>query len=504
MKCIAIKYQTTMRTVKCTVILIGLFVLPSIFAQDSLRYNVDFIEVVHHLISETYTSNPAALCFMPKVEYGNIFLQYGAYNGNFKPVMRGNGGQQYKFSTQKFKRLNNTVFWGKFDVEKSYERGADFNSTNDAYGNTPYLMIDTVGDDLIDREFYTLSGAFSHPLSKFKIGGLINYKAGLTAQNHDPRAKSTLSALTLKPGVFYEFGAHKIGAHFLYQYYNEEVDVNIVQHNTQHNMFYMLGLRAAVKQSAASFARVYQNNVRAAELQYAVGGMLITLSRSWFNQTVQDGGTGTYASWVAIKDFGSLRSSKNALHAVYGFGKTEYKHQLKGFIAVENRIGTEIEQRLAKYDEQFEFEWVTLNAQDAYTHFKLDAGINYSLMKMQEHFTNDYTFNLNLNYSKSNEKYIPFNDRQSFSNLMFGADFSKKININTFFVDVGGGLMYRLNMDKDLQITNAISNYEVSMPDYFSVLQTRVLEVDFEYFTSNYIMPKLHIYVERPVGEGFR
>ncbi len=127
-------------------------VVPNAVGQDSIPAislnSFDLMPVLNPWLSST---NPAGLSLNPNILPGKMNLAYSTETGDYKRVQQGDNINHYNFQTQRYTKIENTFFYGSFSYNKSFEKGIDYSDVNNPYRGTPYLLIDTIGNDICEQ-----------------------------------------------------------------------------------------------------------------------------------------------------------------------------------------------------------------------------------------------------------------------------------------------------------------------------------------------------------------
>ena len=136
-------------------------------ASDSLqKVSLHSFELIRMQNPWFNSSNPAALSQMGDLLPGILNASCQLEDGTYKRVQQGDKLNQYNFNTFSYTKINDFNFYGGFNFEKSFEKKLDYSNVNDPFRLTPYQVIDTIGGDAYDREFYSAAFGMSKPINE--------------------------------------------------------------------------------------------------------------------------------------------------------------------------------------------------------------------------------------------------------------------------------------------------------------------------------------------------
>lgn len=441
------------------------------------------------------TDNPAGLSQNTLLRPGDINIGFFNENGNFKRVQQGKNIQHYRFETKQYKKVRKTSLYGFFSYDKNFEKGVNYSEVNNPYRGTPYLLIDTMkmDNDTYDREFLKLSGAFSTPLNKKINWGIVtDFKVGLASQNRDPRPRNKVLDLSVSPGILVSLSKFRLGLNLIYGYYNEDIEAIIVRENTQMTFFSLHGLGTYVYHKANSYARLYkQNNFSVnTQINYQSGrvnslsGAKLTLLK----ETTDDGRGEGGASWSHIKNCAELKGINLQLYHTTVINNITTIHRFLANLSIQELLGTEIIQRLENDPNHNYMEnWVTYGKDEKYGSYFLTANLFYRFIKLKDNFRSDYTFDGGISYFFSEQGYYIPNQKENYKNIVMSLRFDKSFFLNKSVFSISAAFRYKRNLSGmlDMEDTNFIVR--------------KLIAPDFEYLTSNYIIPGMGLAYEIPL-----
>ena len=441
------------------------------------------------------TDNPAGLSQNKALFPGEIKLGFSGETGDYKRVQQGNDITHYSFQTGQYKKINSTSFYGHFSYDKSFEKGLIYSDVNNPYRGTPYLLIDTIriNNNIYDREFFSLNGAFSIPLTKkISYGMATDFKVGLSAQNRDPRPKNKVLNIFVSPGVLFSASKLKVGLNLIYGYYNEDIGVTIVKENIHMTFFSLHGLGTSVYHAAASYARLYKQNKFGVNTQvnYQSGQVssLLGAKLIFMRETTNDGRGEGNASWAHIKNCAELKGINVEVYHTTVIKTITSIHRLLANLDIRNMLGTEIIQRLENDPNQNYMEnWVTYGKDEKYSSFLLTAKLSYSFIKLKDEFQPNYILDWEIRYLNYNQAYYIPNQKEDYKNLILSLNFDKSFYFRKSVFSISAVFQYKRNLYGTLNLED--NNFIIK----------KLTAPDFNYLTSNYVVPGAGLSYEIPL-----
>lgn len=442
------------------------------------------------------TGNAAGLSQIPELFPSELKLGFGQINGDFHSVFKGHSDQSFSFSSQSFQKISKTFIYGSFNYSKSYEKGLNFSNTNDPALNYPYLLADTIGNDTYNREFFKLNGIISSPVnSQLDLGLSFDYKVGIASQNRDPRPENKVLQTNISPGVLFKAYGFKLGTNLTYGYYNEDIDVSVVEENVEHTMFQLHGPGIFNYHASSSFYRLYQQHRFGGGMQFEwKAGKLSNILHSEYIysiQTIDDGRKGNLAMWSAVKNDARLDGIDWKLTNVFSIDEGEKTHRIKAEVSIISRLGTEFIQRLEKVGETNQEHWITYGEEQKYYSQQTNAGLKYQFMRKDGNNLMNSLFQAGLSYLAFDEKYYLPNQELNYANLMFESSFLKLVALRGSNFSAEMKLKYQLNLDEGKNLT--VTNFMVQ----------KIYSPEFNYLTSNFISPGISVGYQLPLKKAF-
>lgn len=443
-----------------------------------------------------FTGNAASLSLMPELFPAEVELGYQSTSGNFHSVFSGNNNQALCFRSRSYHKINKTNLYGSFSYNRSFDKNVNFSNTNNPAMNAPYLLVDTIGHDTYSREFFYLSGMISSPVTQKLTWGLsYDYQAGTAVQNRDPRPENKVLQTTISPGLLFQPGQFRLGGNLTYGYYNEDIDVLVVESGAVQTLFQMHGPGVFTYHSSSSFKRLYQQHQLGAGMQ--VGWNQRTISNILFSdysyrvQTIDDGRAGSQATWAAVKNDARLHQTDWRLTDVLSVDQGKKNHQIKAALNLASKLGTEFIQRLEKTGNAVTEQWVNYANEQKYYSLQTKAELSYQLLAKDEKNLLKSLFKAGIYYSASDEKYYLPNQEMAWSNLMAKSSFLKSIALPEAALAAEVRLNYQFNLEsrENLSVTN------------FSV--QKIYAPEFDYLTENFVSPGLSFSYQIPLQKAF-
>ncbi len=451
--------------------------------QDSIctvsLYSFDLMPVLNPWLIST---NPAGLSLNPNIYPGKMNLGYYAETGDYKRVQQGENINHYNFQTQRYTKIKNTFLYGSFSYDKSFENGTDYSNVNNPYRGTPYLLVDTIGNDIYDREFFTLKGDISTPLNHNIAWGLsTDFNVGLASQNRDPRPKNKVLNLSISQGLLFSFSKLNIGINLLYSYYNEDIEIDLVEENVQLAFFQLHGLGTYIYHVASSFNRLYKRNSLGGETQvnYKSGNInsLLGTRLLYIKEIANDGRRAGNASWSYIKNDSELEGITLEIYNTTIINNNSSIHRFYANSKINSMLGTEIIQRLEIFGENDAVNWFTYGKEEKYYSALINAEFSYNYLKMKEEFKRNYEFKFAVNYYGFEQAYYIPNMKEAYKNLMFSLSFDKSFYVSNHIFSISAGLKYKKNISSN-------QNFEEN-----TFIIDKLLLPDFNFLTSNFYAP---------------
>lgn len=477
-----------------TSILLFHLVVPNTIGQDSIPAvslnSFDLMPVLNPWLSST---NPAGLSLNPSILPGKMNLGYHHETGDFKRVQQGESLNHYNFQTQRYTKIENTFFYGSFSYDKSFEKGIDYSNVNNPYRGTPYLLIDTIGNDIYDREFFSLKGVLSTPLNHYISWGISSdFNVGLASQNRDPRPRNKVLKLSVSPGLLFSYSKLDIGFNLLYSYYNEDIGIDIIEKFRQMAFFQLHGLGTYITHVAGSFNRLYKQNSFGGEAQvnYKAGSItsLLGVKLLYVKEIANDGRKAGDASWSYVKNDSEFEGTNLEIYNTTIINHNSSIHYFHSIVKINSMLGAEILQRIETSGETDATNWVTYAKEEKYCSYLIDAELSYSYLKMKEEFIRNYEFKFAVNYYGFEQAYYIPNREESYKNLILSLGFDKSFYLNSHIFSISTGLKYKQNISSNLNFEeNTFIYYNILLPDY-------------NFLTTDFYAPWLKLSYEIPLN----
>ena len=442
------------------------------------------------------SGNAAGLAQMQQLFPAELKLGFNLNDGDFHTVFKGKSDQSFDFSSQSYRKINKTYLFGSFNYNKSFENELNFSNTNDPAMNYPYLLTDTIGNDTYDREFFKLAAIISSPVnSRLDWGLRFDYKVGTASQNRDPRPENKVLQTTVSPGLLFKAIRFKLGANLTYGYYNEDIDISVVEENAEHTIFQLHSPGVFTYHASSSFYRLYQQHQFGGGMQTEwMSGNISNLLHSDYSyslQTIDDGRRGGTALWAATKNDSRLDGIDWNLTDVFSIDRGAKVHQLKAMFHIVNKLGTEFIQRLEKVGATDLEHWITYGQEQKYYSLRTNAELNYQLLVKDEDNQMKSLFNTGLYYSAFEEKYYLPNANQNYSNLKLAASYLKLFTFPRASVSTEMKFSYQFNLDGQQNLAGT------------DFLVKKMYEPEFKYLTEGFLSPGVSLAYQVPLQKTF-
>jgi hypothetical protein len=471
-----------------TFILLFSFIAIHAEKPDSVSYvSLGTFELMPIFNPWLQSTNPAGHLFDPAIQPGKLDLNYNSEVGDYKRVQQGDSLRMYNFRTERYMRVNKTLFYGGFSYDKSLDKNCNYTLVNDPYRGTPYQIIDTMNrDDIYDREFFTLRGDISTPILKNLSWGLsADMNVGLASQDRDPRPRNKVMNLELSQGLLLSTEYVNIGLNGIYSYYNEDIEVDIIKRNTNLAFLQLHGFDTYTYHIASSFYRLYkrntyggetQLNLRMAGLNTLFGGKLLFL-----NETADDGRKAGNASWSYMKNDSELEGNEVVFYNASTFRQGNAIHSLNARYMKRYMVGAEILQRLEQVGEAGAVDWVDYGQEEKYVSSIYTLSAEYSFLILKNEYARNVEIKLGATYFGSEQSYYLPDMDDGYQNRILSASLRKSFYFGRHEFGLGAGLKLKNNL-------SSTKNY-----DETSFISEKLLTPDFSYLTSDYKASWLHV-----------
>ncbi len=477
------------------------FLLLGLFARatdpvETIRYNLLTFKQIEAGSPWLQSDNAAGLSQMPELFPAEIKLGFNLNSGDFHSVFKGQSDHSYNFSSQSFRKINRTYLYGSFNYRKGFEKGLNFSNTNDPALNYPYLLTDTIGNDTYDREFFKLKTIISSPISgKLDWGMSFDYEVGVAAQNRDPRPENKVLQTNISPGLLFKANHYKIGANLIYGYYNEDIDVSVVEENMQYAMFQVQGPGIFNYHVSSSFYRLYQQHRFGGGMQFEwKSGSVSNLLHSnyiYSVQTIDDGRKASTATWSVVKNDAQMDGINWDLSDVFSFTEGKINHQLKAQIHIINHRGTEFIQQLEKVGKTDLEHWITYGKEQKYYSLRTNAEVSWQKLVKDDDNQMNSLLTAGLKYSLFDEKYYLPHFDQHYTNLLLQASYLKMFAFASTSISTELKFNYQFNLNGNQNLMT--SNFLVE----------KIFVPEFNYLTEEFVSPGISIGYQLPLRKTF-
>lgn len=256
------------------------------------------------------SSGNAAGSMVDKVgRYSTTNFGYQIEEGTYKRAQIGSKVSDLTFSTQGggvYDKMGGLYAWGSFDFKRSSIENAEFNATLfDPLRGMPYLVADAHKSPWRNQDYNFMFRAATPVLWNSVIFGIeCTYQAAVASKQNDPRPKTLLGKVSVRPAVTYTFENSTVGANF--HYYSRREDgsaenkINLsdqVGYALRGPGFYEQGSIGALGGSFPGLRTYNANNVGGA-LQYAYGaGNFKIMASGGYDVKIED----VMSNWTTPK-----------------------------------------------------------------------------------------------------------------------------------------------------------------------------------------------------------
>lgn len=407
-----------------------------------------------------------------------LYTSYNGAAGNFKPYY--SGSEKYEFLTgaKAYKKIKKTNLYGEIQYSNAADKGVNYTNVNDPETVYPYTMPDTIGNDTYSREFFTFRGLLSHQQTElFTWATDINYTTGVAAQDRDPRSLNKVIKLKASPGVLFRTKAFSLGANYTFKYYNEDIDVDVVEANSYYTLFQHHGLGNTTYHSASSFYRLYKKFTHRAGLQCKVNfgnfSSLTNLSFASSELMVYDGRKASNANWAYRKTDAQSDADKISIEQLFRKENRQVTNLLQVNYSFSSTVGSEYIQKLEQEGETDLEQWHTYAVEEKYNEEEQTAALHFIRIEKDSNRQFKSTIELQLIYEQYEEKYYIPDGYLRYKNIYAEAKYCKAFSLckNNASISINGGYKYSISAD-DLLPDNTIVDL--------------IIEPYFIYRTTNY------------------
>lgn len=468
--------------------------IQKLYAQEQSDNLLSFRQL--EIVSPWFISgNAAGLSQTEDIFPAMLGMAFNQASGDFHDILSGDTKNSYEFSSQSFRNLGRTLLYGSFAYHKSFEKELIFSDVNDPSVNYPYLLVDTVGHGTYNREFFGLNGAISSPVSERLDWGLsFGLEVGEASQNRDPRPDNKVVKTSISPGLLYKNNHWTVGTNLRYTYYNEDIDVLVVEEGGQAIMFQLHGPGVYGYHVSGSFARLYKQSEFGYGLQagWSSGNISNLFFSDVFNsrQTVDDGRKGSIATWSAVKNDARLEQLHWNLKNVFSVTKDKNIHQLVAGYGLQTYLGTEFIQLLEKVNETDVEKWVTYGEEQKYYSLQTKAELNYRLISKNDQNRMKSLIDAAVKYQFFREKYYLPDWDQQYANLRLACSFLKLFQFSRQSLSLEMKAVVQFNLDRNQNLDN-------------NLLFERIFRPEMDYLTENYLSPGVSLGYEVPLKKLF-
>lgn len=400
--------------------------------------------------------NSALLHHMDIPVSGESKLTYFYQGGDFKHLYQGESLQGVQFTSERFERLKDWVFYGSFDFRSFKERAVDMTSHAQPFRDNPYQIADSLNGDW-NKQNYNLSLKVAAPKlaqDRLTLGMGLSYNVLTGARQKDPRPLNNSNELRLSPAVLYELSEnHALGLTGAYQFYREDLSVERINANQNYNMYKLLGLGeyeagSPIIISSNSIIRSYTGNKFGGELFYSC-------QREGLNWMI----SGRYHHYKEKAIDGSTFPKKAGHHSYHEYGlisslswkgtqKAQHLHVHWNQRDVSNREFHQLQNAATK---QYE----TIYTSVFNTALKTDVGIEYLFSRIKRNDVPNWWLTIGADYHGFDNRYSVSRDLEIVDKITASLSFDKQYELRN-----GDALSFGLGSAYDFLIEDQIAYTE--------------------------------------------
>ncbi len=479
---------------KITTVIFSILVFSAVAAQEAqvtAEYSGNTFRQIELMTPWLQSGNATGLRQIPSLFPGSLQLGVDYQNGDFKTVHQGDTRETFSFGSKNYKKIKHTVLYGEFAYWKNFEHDTGFSNVNQPEKVYPYLLADTIGNDTFDREFFALKGSISSPVNeKLDWGIHFRYKTGTATQNRDPRPENKITELSVLPGLLYRTNNIKLGANLKYAYYNEDIDISVVEENTVYTLFQLHGLGTSDYHTASSFYRLYRQHIfgGGAQIEYLAGAVenLMSGNIGYFFQRVDDGRKAGNASWAAIKNDSEMEGIDFSVSHASMIKKNSSVNRIDMKMNMATRRGSEFIQRLEETGETDLEHWITYSKDPRYYSSQLDMAVSYSYLGLHTNGQMESLFKAGVSSVAFKEKYYLPDLIQKHRNMQLNISYAKIFYTEKATTSVELKFVSQINLSGKQDIND-------------SFIVEKIIQPNYDFVTSNYLAPGAVVSYEFPM-----
>lgn len=437
----------TNKVIICTVLLLaGVVQVYGQEKQDSII--LDFWEESKIFVPLLQSQNATALAQLPFKNAGNSRVMANLEYGGLHRVQQPKSSNIYQLLTEKYQKLNNMSWYGRFSYQQAQDKDISYNLVMDPYRGTPYIMADSIGGNWT-KQLFELEArtAYQKQGQKLLYGLGILYQAGMGAKQLDPRPMNYVNSLTLSPSLRWLINKRQnIGLTVSYGFRKENVSIAIRNTTNLQNLYRLkgLGIHDPIIPAATGASRNYNLNNYAAELQYQLqfNKQVLLTSIIGLKKEQESATDGSLIPYPA-GDFANTTGKVDIIVQK----KAKYWQELHLRFSAWQGSGTEYH---TKYDNT-QNKYTVIFSGKTYLRSGNTAGLTYSWMKpdAQQHIAQKLS--ISLDWQGNSESYnIVQPSSQSIDNLFIGLGYQNYTIKNWRFK---GNATYQHNLQQELIYT---------------------------------------------------
>lgn len=436
--------------------LILIYILTCTCFNLSAQNEKDSIQLLSNKITENSrlrnnlwlnSNNATGLSINPVQDYGHVVFE-GIYNeSDYKATYNPSEKLEYGMDASGYKTLDNIYLQGGFSFHRSDEDNIEWSSMMDTDRDCPFILADSVGGDW-KKDYYKLNMmAASTPIwNVFRLGLGVDYNVSTGGRDNDPRPKSIIKDLRLRPSVILDVsGRSNIGLTYIYEDYRQDIAIMNKYGVGGSLMYKIMGLtlkEKPVTKSSIEYRIEQWNNGLA--LQYAYSGNKVNyISELTYKLNTEKGILSPYKSYEDLVD-----------GVLYSAAEEDYKYSREAFqfysaINLKKTSKLHYVKLHAIYDEGKMYNLSTEQVEMKTANMSIDAV--YELYTNMLNQSEAGKFLINVNYHNSEYETL-FYAIQTIEKIVFATEYDKAFSMFGKKFSANIRLKYSQNLNSELTI----------------------------------------------------
>ena len=467
----------------CSLVLVFFCLSFTVKAQseiDSTDINVENELSENYILRQNLwlnSINAAGLGVNPICDYGNLMFNGNYTNADYKTTYDPSNKLKYGMNAYGFKSLDKLYLKGGFSYYRTDESNVEWTMMMDPLRDNPFIIADSIGGDW-KKDYYKLDMLLATaPIFNFlRFGVGIDYNVSTGGRDNDPRPKSLIKDLSVRPSLIIDFNKkNNLGFSYLYEDFRQDINV-MNKYGVGGSVLYkIMGLALKEKPITKSSIeyRIDRWNSGLA-MQYGHQAEKLNLvSELKYNLVSEKGVMSPYKS-RDDKETGDLFADPDE---DYKFSEKEYKF----LTAINYKGNTKFHyfKIQAEYGDGKLYNLTTEQVEVKTNKLNIDA--NYELFFGIENVDEVSKFIFNVNY-KNTETENLFYALQTIERIDFTSGYEKPFRLfnNKFSFNILAKYSQNLNSELNIEPQSAFFEPETDMTDPFVMY-------NFNYATSDYL-----------------